>query len=310
VITNSGSANGTIYYVHDQWGNIIAELDATGATVREYIWLVEAEIAPTRSRTQVDRPLVVVTNVNTATPGFFLVHVDQLNRPVKMTDWAKTVRWSAVWTPWGAPHSITSAPSLDMRFPGQFFQLEAGLHYNWHRHYDPSLGRYTQPDPLGFVDGSSVYAYAGSSPETFVDPNGRLRLGPMTSPEIVIPRTPPPPPIPGTPPSLPLPTPSPNPGGTPNSGGERDMPPIWDPEDPGNRQCRCRCRATDRSAQQSYFAARTSDTCEQATRDACKAARKHCQVGDGDVHHQEARCSDGTVRNGGGRVLGRFRYDG
>jgi RHS repeat-associated protein len=32
-----------------------------------------------------------------------------------------------------------------------YSQLEAGLHYNWHRHYDPSLGRYTQPDPLGFV---------------------------------------------------------------------------------------------------------------------------------------------------------------
>ncbi|MGE0056297.1 MAG: RHS repeat-associated core domain-containing protein [Hyphomicrobium sp.] len=44
---------------------------------------------------------------------------------------------------------------------------------NWHRHYDPSLGRYTQPDPLGFVDGPSVYAYGLSSPNMYVDLEGR-----------------------------------------------------------------------------------------------------------------------------------------
>ena len=64
---------------------------------------------------------------------------------------------------------------MDLRFPGQWFQLEAGLHYNWHRHYDPSLGRYTQPDPLGFVDGPSVYGYAGAEPVTGVDPSGEAR---------------------------------------------------------------------------------------------------------------------------------------
>ena len=50
--------------------------------------------------------------------------------------------------------------------------IRQALHYNWHRHYDPSIGRYTQPDPLGFVDGPSVYAYAMSNPHAFVDPTG------------------------------------------------------------------------------------------------------------------------------------------
>jgi RHS repeat-associated protein len=195
VITNSGSANGTTHFVHDQWGNIIAELDATGATVREYIWLVGAEIAPTRgSRTQVDRPIAVVSNVNTA-PALLTVHVDQLNRPVKMTDAAKAVVWSAVYSPFGAAYSITGSETLNARFPGQWFQLEAGLHYNWHRHYDPSLGRYTQPDPLGFVDGPSVYAYAKNSPNIFVDPDGRRsrsqsKPGGFPVPEILIPGSP------------------------------------------------------------------------------------------------------------------------
>ncbi|MGE0056286.1 MAG: RHS repeat-associated core domain-containing protein [Hyphomicrobium sp.] len=46
-------------------------------------------------------------------------------------------------------------------------------HYNWHRHYDPTLGRYTQPAPLGFVDGPSVYAYARSAPLRCVDKDRR-----------------------------------------------------------------------------------------------------------------------------------------
>ncbi len=58
--------------------------------MREYIWLYETEIAPTSgSRTTVDRPLAVVNAVNTASPATLYVHVDHLNRPVKMTDTAK-----------------------------------------------------------------------------------------------------------------------------------------------------------------------------------------------------------------------------
>ncbi|MEQ1713400.1 MAG: RHS repeat-associated core domain-containing protein, partial [Hyphomicrobium sp.] len=63
--------------------------------------------------------------------------------------------------------------TLNARFPGQWFQVESGLHYNWHRHYDPTIGRYTQPDPLGFVDGPSVYAYARNAPHEYVDSDGR-----------------------------------------------------------------------------------------------------------------------------------------
>jgi RHS repeat-associated protein len=94
-----------------------------------------------------------------------------------MTDAAKAVVWSAVYSPFGAAYTITGSETLNARFPGQWFQLEAGLHYNWHRHYDPSLGRYTQPDPLGFVDGPGVFAYARSAPHRYVDPDGRYFPG-------------------------------------------------------------------------------------------------------------------------------------
>jgi RHS repeat-associated protein len=155
--------------------------------VREYIWLVGAEIAPTRgSRTQVDRPIAVVSNVNT-TPALLTVHVDQLNRPAQMTDAAKAVVWSAVYSPFGGAYTITGSETLSARFPGQWFQLEAGLHYNWHRHYDPSLGRYTQPDPLGFVDGPSVWAYARSAPTQLFDFQGLNSYPPKDPPQTPMP---------------------------------------------------------------------------------------------------------------------------
>jgi RHS repeat-associated protein len=65
-----------------------------------------------------------------------------------------------------------------LRFPGQYFQLETGLAYNWHRHYDPVTGRYIQPDPLRFVDGPSIYAYAVSSPFMKTDRDGLHIEGP------------------------------------------------------------------------------------------------------------------------------------
>jgi RHS repeat-associated protein len=68
--------------------------------------------------------------------------------------------------------SITGAVAQNLRFPGQYFQLETGLAYNWHRTYDPVTGRYTQPDPLRFVDGPAIYQYAMASPFMRTDRTG------------------------------------------------------------------------------------------------------------------------------------------
>ena len=127
----------------------------------EYIWLGAL-------------PLAVIADVDTASPNLYYIHVDHLNRPVRMTDGAKVTVWDATWLPHGGVHAITGTAALDARFPGQWFQLESGLHYNWHRHYDPTTGRYTQADPLGFIDGPSVYAYAVNSPQMYVDEDGRF----------------------------------------------------------------------------------------------------------------------------------------
>lgn len=51
-----------------------------------------------------------------------------------------------------------------MRFPGQYYDKETGLHYNYHRYYDPTSGRYLRPDPLGLPAGINLYVYAINNP--------------------------------------------------------------------------------------------------------------------------------------------------
>ncbi|MGR3514275.1 MAG: RHS repeat-associated core domain-containing protein [Paracoccaceae bacterium] len=68
----------------------------------------------------------------------------------------------------------SSRPNFDLGSLGQWFQSESGLHQNWMRDYDPTTGRYLQGDPLGLVDGASVYGYALQNPVRYVDPRGEF----------------------------------------------------------------------------------------------------------------------------------------
>ena len=62
--------------------------------------------------------------------------------------------------------------TTDLRFPGQLADSESGLHYNYFRDYDPSLGRYVESDPIGLAGGLNTYAYVGGNPLGWVDPFG------------------------------------------------------------------------------------------------------------------------------------------
>jgi RHS repeat-associated protein len=107
----------------------------------------------------------------------YAVHVDHLNRPIMLTDAAKTNVWWASYEPFGRVRATGGTLTQNLGLPGQWFQLETGLSYNWHRHYDATTGRYTTADPLGFVDGPSLFAYAGNNPQRMVDPNGLQGAG-------------------------------------------------------------------------------------------------------------------------------------
>jgi RHS repeat-associated protein len=107
----------------------------------------------------------------------FWLHWDHILRPVLATDATGAVVWAARYLPFGGIDQVsvdTGALTQTLRFPGQWFQAETGLHQNWMRDYDPTTGRYLEADPLGLVDGPSVYGYARQSPVRFTDPTGEF----------------------------------------------------------------------------------------------------------------------------------------
>ncbi len=58
--------------------------------------------------------------------------------------------------------------------PGQYYDSESGLFYNWNRYYSPALGRYISSDLIGLEGGLNTFNYAESSPVMFVDPEGLM----------------------------------------------------------------------------------------------------------------------------------------
>ncbi|MFI3155637.1 MAG: RHS repeat-associated core domain-containing protein [Methylococcaceae bacterium] len=61
---------------------------------------------------------------------------------------------------------------FNLRFPGQYYDAETGLHYNMARYYNPKIGGFDQSDPIGLAGGVNTYAYVGGNPVNSVDPLG------------------------------------------------------------------------------------------------------------------------------------------
>jgi len=99
------------------------------------------------------------------------VRTDHIGRPVFATNQNGTKVWAARYLPFGQVQT-SGGDNIDLRFPGQWFNSMTGFHQNWMRDYDPTLGRYLQADPLGLIDGPSVYGYAYQSPQMNTDPTG------------------------------------------------------------------------------------------------------------------------------------------
>ena len=101
------------------------------------------------------------------------LHADHLGRPAFATDTAGEIVWDGgITTPFGVQIETMGALTQNLMFPGQYEDEETGFYYNWHRTYDPTLGRYLQSDPIGLAGGLNRYAYVGGNPMGYVDPEG------------------------------------------------------------------------------------------------------------------------------------------
>jgi RHS repeat-associated protein len=158
-----GSAD--LYY-YDETGHLLGIYNASGSLTEETVWLGDMPIATLRPRAG-------------AGVDIYYIHSDHLNTPREISRPSDNVivwRWES--DPFGTtaanqdPDGDSQSFLYNLRFPGQYYDSETGLHYNYFRDYDPKTGRYVQSDPIGLKGGPSTYAYVSGDPVQLVDPFG------------------------------------------------------------------------------------------------------------------------------------------
>jgi RHS repeat-associated protein len=102
----------------------------------------------------------------------YYFHTDQIGTPVEMTDVDGQIVWQATYKAWGEIETLAvSEVEQNLRFQGQYFDDETGLHYNTFRYYDPEVGRFITQDPIGLAGGRNLYSYS-VNPVVWGDPLG------------------------------------------------------------------------------------------------------------------------------------------
>ena len=148
---------------------VVLSDDANEHVIADAVMLVP----DTTSRVVAADAIRLVAN-NAEDPLF--VHADHLGTPRRMTDTAQSIVWDHVTRPFGETVSLLGVFENNRRFPGQYFDSETALHYNYFRDYDPALGRYVQSDPIGLDGGLNTFAYVGGNPVNNVDLRGQQTL--------------------------------------------------------------------------------------------------------------------------------------
>ncbi|WP_431046631.1 RHS repeat domain-containing protein [Roseateles sp. L2-2] len=155
-------SQGMRYFAYDLDGKMLGEYNAT-SPVHEFVWLG-------------GMPVAVMTGSGPE-PSILYVYADHLNAPRMLIDKAEALRWRWMSEPFGtatpeqAPAGLAQVV-FNLRFPGQFFDSESGLYYNYFRDYDPTLGRYVQSDPVGIYAGINTFVYVNGAPLHFSDASG------------------------------------------------------------------------------------------------------------------------------------------
>lgn len=164
--------DGERLFVYNLQGQLLGEYDAAGRPIQEYIWMDHL-------------PVGVMVHAGGAYSGQLMaIYPDHLGTPRAVANQSGEVlwRWSLLGEPFGDHLPVEDVNgdgvrlTFNLRFPGQYFDQATGISYNYFRHYDATVGRYLQSDPIGLAGGVSTYAYVGGDPLSYVDPYGLWRM--------------------------------------------------------------------------------------------------------------------------------------
>jgi len=147
------------YFVYADEG-LVAEVDASGNVTKSYGYRPNS--------TWTTDPLFMKVGGQ-----YYFYHNDHLGTPQKMTATNGKVVWSAKYSSFGeATVNPNSSITNPLRFPGQYYDEETGLQYNYHRYYDTETGRYLRTDPIGLDGGINFFAYVLNNSINLRDPYG------------------------------------------------------------------------------------------------------------------------------------------
>lgn len=172
-------------YLYDEEGSLLGDYGMGGANSGgqgQYFYLPTA-----------NGPMPIAAEID---GRIYAIHADHLNTPRRLTQADGQTAWQWAYSAYGdeAPTlganrftDATTSPTtgstsippvrFNLRYPGQTFDEETGLHYNYFRSYDPKTGRYTQGDPIGLEGGWNRFAYVEGNPLGLIDPEGKQSQG-------------------------------------------------------------------------------------------------------------------------------------
>lgn len=187
----SKQARGAARHFLYEGRQLAAELNDDGSVGRQYIYLAGQPVAvvdapdnsPPVARSR--SPLMqILADIGTAFNALLAgsektvyLHTNHLGAVELATGAGGKVLWRAAYRPYGKMDLQAGGNSgfqFNLRLPGQYEDSETGLYYNDHRYYDPALGRYLTPDPLGPMGGLNNYVYVDGNPLKYIDPSGLI----------------------------------------------------------------------------------------------------------------------------------------
>jgi len=161
------------YFLYSDEG-LIGEYDSTGNEIKTYGWTPDSIWGTD--------PLFQKIG-----DYYYFYQNDHLGTPQKLIGTNGLVVWAGVYDSFGNCQIEVAGITNNLRFAGQYYDQETGLHYNWLRYYDPGTGRYLRTDPFG--EGLNLYVYCFGNPLNWVDPYGLCATAPNNAKAIFNPNT-------------------------------------------------------------------------------------------------------------------------